>query len=121
MRAVCDVELHCTDDDKRGSQSVLRPRKTCGRSVVGSHALLALPLDGDDWSASLPGRISTGELIRFIQWMNASVDLEILQKRQIFALSELAPRSLVHPARSLVAIPTEIQKEFHTRPGPKSV
>lgn len=48
LRAICDVELPCTADDKRGSQSVLRPRKTYGRPEVGSHALLALPIDGDD-------------------------------------------------------------------------
>lgn len=123
LRAVCDVELYCTAGDKRGSQSVLRPRKTYWRPEVGSHTLLALPLDGDDWSASRPGRRIAGELIRFIQWMNPppSVDLEIFQKKKILTLPELAPRSLVHPARRLVAKLTAIQNVFHTLPGPKSV
>jgi len=121
LRALCDVELHCTADDKQGSQSVLGPTKTYGRLEVGSHALLALPLDGDGWSASRPDRISPGEAIRFIQWMNPSVGLEMLQKREMLTLLELAPQSLVHSTPRLVAIPTEIQKEFNTRPGPKSV
>jgi hypothetical protein len=68
---------------------------------------LILALDGDEWSASHPGRFTPGEIVPGTHWIEGWVgpraSLDVVEKKKILPLlgSEPRPSSLL-----LVAIPT---------------
>jgi hypothetical protein len=78
--------------------------------VVQLHAFLTSAVDGDEWSASRPGRFTLGERTsgtHFIGgWASPRAGLDAVMKRKIPSPHRESNSNL--PARSLVTIPTEL-------------
>jgi hypothetical protein len=71
---------------------------------VQLHTFLTSALTGDEWSASRPGRFTTGERAPGTHWIGGWVDpkagLEDVEKRKFLTLPGLELRPLGRPARS---------------------
>jgi hypothetical protein len=72
---------------------------------------------GGEWSASRPGRFTARErapgIPRIIGWVGLTADLDMVVKKNIPSpRRESNPKTPERPARSLVAIPTELSRLF---------
>jgi hypothetical protein len=69
-------------------------------------------LDGCDWSALCPGRLTPGEdapgTLWIKEWVGLKTDLDILEEMKIFNLPGIEPQLLECPARRVVTIPTTL-------------
>jgi hypothetical protein len=77
--------------------------KTYGGVVVQIHVFLISALDGGEWSASRPGRLTPGREpgTHWIGgWVGLRGDLDDMEKRKFLSTSELELRPLGRPAYS---------------------
>jgi hypothetical protein len=72
---------------------------------------------GGEWSASRPGRFTSGEKAPGTHWIGGWVSpktgLDDIEGRKILPLPGIEPHLLGRPAHSLVAIPTELSQIIH--------
>jgi hypothetical protein len=78
--------------------------ETYGGMDVSTHIFLTSTLAGGNWSASRPGRFTTGETAFGTHWIGSWVDprtgLEDVEKRKFLSLTGLELRPLGRRARS---------------------
>jgi hypothetical protein len=98
------------------------PLRVCIPQTASTHArgrqiIARLALVRGEWSDSRPGRFTPGERAPGTHWIVSWVGLRTgldVEKRKFLTLLGLEPRYLGRPARSLVAISTELSRLPYT-------